>query len=127
MWSEGLVMDRAGDFHIERTSWKQHEEVYMRSMTGMWSRLRWAREAWARGIFRIRRLCGQFHAYVDAASAVDPASALLICMQRSGSIAIGFTLQVKRACYGMVHDRAPHERRQAHWRPGISVRLNTYA
>ena len=29
---------------------------------------------------------------------------------------IGFNLQVKRAYYGMVHERSPHERWQEHWR-----------
>ena len=104
-------MDRAEILHIERTSWKQHEEVYKQSMIGICLRLRWARETWARGIFW--RLCDQF--CVD--TAVDLASALLVCMNRNDSIVyIGFNLQVNRAYYGMVHERAPHERWQEHWR-----------
>ena len=104
VWSETLVMDRAKILHIERTSWKQHEEFYKQSMLGICLRLRWARETWARGIFR--RLCDQF--CVD--TAVDLASALLVCMTRNDSVVyIGFNLQVKRAYYGMVHERLPHE------------------
>ena len=107
VWSETLVMDRASILHIERTSWRQHEEFYKQSLIGIYLRLRWARETWARGIFR--RLCDQF--------CVDLASALLVCMTRNYPIVyIGFTLQVKRAYYGMVHERAPHERWQEHWR-----------
>ena len=38
-------------------------------------------------------------------------------MTRNDSIVyIGFNLQVKRAYYGMVHERAPDERWQEHWR-----------
>ena len=109
VWSETFVMDRAEILHIERTSWKQHGEFYKQRMIGICLRLRWARETWARGIFR--RLCDQF--CVD--TAVDLASALLVCMKKNDSIVyIGFNLQVKRAYYGMVHERAPHERWQEH-------------
>ena len=98
VWGETLVMDRANILHIERTSWRQHEEFYKQSLLGICLRLRWARETWARGIFR--RLCDQF--CVDTAVAL--ASALLVCMTRNDSIVyIGFNLQVKRAYYGMVH------------------------
>ena len=109
VWSETLVMDLAEILHIERTSWKQHEEFCKQSMLGIsiCLRLRWARETWARGIFR--RLCDQF--CVD--TAVDLASALLVCLTRNDSIV---HIQVKRAYYGMVHERTPHERWQEHRR-----------
>jgi hypothetical protein len=111
VWSETLVMDRAAILNIERTSWIQHEEFYKQSLLGICLRLRWARETWARGIFT--RLCNQF--CVD--TAVDLASSLSVCMTRNDSIVyIGFNLQVKRAYYGMVHERSPHERWQEHWR-----------
>ena len=104
-WSEPLVTDRAAILNTERTSWIQHEEFYKQSLLEICLRLRWARETWARGIFR--RLCDQF--CVD--TAVDLASALSVCMPRNDSIVyIGFNLQVKRAYYGMVHERSPHER-----------------
>ena len=97
VWSKRFAMGRAEILHIERTSWKQHEEVYKHSMLGICLQLRWASQTWARGIFR--RLCDQFS--VDAA--VDPASALLVCMKRNDSIVyIGFNLQVKRAYYGII-------------------------
>ena len=35
VWSEQLVMDRAGKLHIERTRWKQHEECYVQNMLGI--------------------------------------------------------------------------------------------
>ena len=90
MWSEQLVMGRAEILHIERTRRKQHQECYVQNMLGIHLRLRWARETWARGIFR--RLCEQF--CVD--TAVDLASALFVCMPRNDSIVyIGFNLQVK--------------------------------
>ena len=79
IWSETLVMDRANILHIERTSWRQHEEFYKQSLLGICLRLRWARETWARGIFR--RLCDQF--CVD--TAVDLASALSASMTRNYS------------------------------------------
>ena len=42
---------------------------------------------------------------------------LFACMERNDSIAyIGFNLKVKRAYYGMVHERRPHERWEEHWR-----------
>ena len=50
-------------------------------------------------------------------TAVDLADALIICMKINDSIIyIGLNLQVKRAYYGMVHERTPHERWQEHWR-----------
>ena len=50
-------------------------------------------------------------------TAVDLAAVLIACMKRNDSVIyIGFNLQVKRACYGMVHKRTPHERWQEHWR-----------
>ena len=50
-------------------------------------------------------------------TAVDLADTLIACMKRNDSIIyIGFNLQVKRAYYGMVHERTPHERWKEHWR-----------
>ena len=50
-------------------------------------------------------------------TAAYSADTLAACMKRNDSIIyIGFNLQVKRAYYGMVHERTPHERRQEHWR-----------
>ena len=50
-------------------------------------------------------------------TAVDLANVLITCMKRNDSIVyIGFNLKVKRAYYGMVHERPPHERWQEHWR-----------
>ena len=81
------------------------------SLLGICLRLRWARETWARRIFQ--RLCDQF----CVATAVELAAVLLACMEENNSIVyIGFNLQVKRAYYGMVHERSPHERWQEHWR-----------
>jgi len=34
-WSETLVMDRAEILHIERTSWRRHEEFYKQSLLGI--------------------------------------------------------------------------------------------
>ena len=48
---------------------------------------------------------------------MDLSSDLLVCMASNNSIVyIGFNLQVKRAYYGMVHKRSPHERWQEHWK-----------
>ena len=50
-------------------------------------------------------------------AAVDLADTLIACMKRNDSIVyIGYYLQVKRAYYGMVHERAPHKPWQEHWR-----------
>ena len=73
--------------------------------------MRWAHEMWVRRTFW--RLCNQF--CVD--TAVDLAQVLNICMERNESIVyIGFNLNVKRAYYGMVHERRPHEQWEEHWR-----------
>ena len=48
---------------------------------------------------------------------VDLSNILIACMKRNDSIVyIGFNLKVKRAYYGMVHERRPHERWEEHWR-----------
>ena len=48
---------------------------------------------------------------------MDLANTLIACMKSNDSIIyIGFNLQVKRAYYGMVHERPPHKRWQEHWR-----------
>ena len=50
-----------------------------------------------------RRVCGLF----CVETAVDLAGTMAACMKRYDSIVyIGFNLQVKRAYYGMVHERA---------------------
>ena len=111
VWSEQLGMVRAARLHVERTCWKQHEEYYVQHMLGICLRLRWTRGTWVRGI--VRRLCEQF----CVATAVDLANILIVCMKRNGSMVyIGFNLKVKRADYGMVHERRPHERWEEHWR-----------
>ena len=111
VWGNTLVMDREEILHIERTSWRRHEQFYKQSLLGICLRLRWAREKWARRIFT--RLCDQF----CVVTAVELASVLTACMEENNSIVyIGFSLQTKRAYYGMVHERSPHERWQEHWR-----------
>ena len=114
VWSEQFVMDRVDILHVERTRWKRHEEycVQHNIMLGICLRLRWAQETWVRGMFR--RLCEQF----CVVTAVDiMANIPIACMKRNDSIVyIRFNLKVKRAYYGIVHERRPHKRWEEHWR-----------
>ena len=95
-WSEQFVAERAVILHVERMSWRRHEEFYTQHMLGMCLRMKWARETWVRRMFQF--LCDQF----CVNTAVDLAEILNTCMTKNDSIAcIGFNLKVKRAYYGI--------------------------
>ena len=63
------------------------------------------------------RICLRLRDQFCVDTAVDLAQVLNTCMGKNESIVhIGFNLNVKRAYYGMVHERRPHERWEGHWR-----------
>ena len=100
---ERFVAGRAEISHVEQTSWRWHEEFYVHHMLGMRLRMKWAQETWVRNPFRL--LCDQF--CVDTAD--DLAHTLNTRMQIDSIVCIGFNLKVRRAYYGMVHERRPHK------------------
>ena len=110
-WMVQFETTRARVLRIERTSWRQHEQIYKDNVLGVCLRMRWAREVWIRAHFD--RLCKQF----QVETAVDLSCALRACMEKDDSIVYcGFSFTSKRPYYGMVHNRAPHQRWQEHWR-----------
>ena len=106
---------RAGMLRMERTSWRQHEQICKDGLLGVPLRMRWGRETWVRKHFE--RTCSQF----QVETAVDLPFAIRACMEKDDSVVyVGFNFGVKRPYYGMVHSRdsarEPHQRWHAHWR-----------
>ena len=110
VWMERFVADRAESLHVGQTSWRRHEEFYTHRMLGMCLQMKWVGGTCVRR--RFRSLCDQF----CVNTVVDLAEIMILntCMKINDSF--GFNLKVKRAYYGVVHERRPHERCEEHWR-----------
>ena len=114
-WMVAFESTRADVLRMERTCWRQYEQIFKVSLLGVCLRfklrMRWARYQWVRKQFERMRM--QF----QVETAVDLSCGIRACMEKDDSIVyVGFNICVKRPYYGMVHSRGAYQRCQEHCR-----------